>query len=258
MTETHRRPRRAALAPKRKLLQKRVLSSARLMRRLIGLFPMLLVESTRKLLQKTMSLLASLIKRLTRRLPMLSVDVVGVVGVLVAALCLAYEPWMPGPRPEYVEFCLNLSVEVIGIWIAVRAIDTILKARDRRHGLRLDLVRNVRFLSGLVHRTGEYVDRMDIYHLQREYDWAVKITAKRQRYLADDEARDLKDFHDLVERILAVASELREIKEKMSGQDDADFSEFERRRAELKEEIRAVDDLAKRAEANILKETEEA
>ena len=92
----------------------------------------------------------------------------------------------------------NILSELIGIYVSVRLIDFFIRKNETRDKIRIRTVRVMRFIercvvSVFIFRNGFEVDR-----LRRETRCVDQIRPKRNKYLSEDEIRDVDAFYSQV------------------------------------------------------------
>lgn len=94
----------------------------------------------------------------------------------------------------------NVATELLGVWMSVRIIDTIVRARDERSSTRQAIATDLAFMGGLANRVrrtdGDAVE--ELFAAIRDFDDA---TPRRSRRLSTDEQRDVSRAIEAARRL---------------------------------------------------------
>jgi hypothetical protein len=112
--------------------------------------------------------------------------------ILLIALCVAiYFTVRTSDKDkgfDYNSFLLNLSTEIIGVWLSVRIIDRLLKKRERLENARRNLVQNLRHPFNYAYLLSPRYKRKDVDYLKNEMKWFERRWIKRRSFLKNREA----------------------------------------------------------------------
>ncbi len=177
---------------------------------------------------------------------LLALDAFGMVGLL-SALAFGLLPQHMRPAAHIDDLWGNVSSEFVGIWVAVRLIDFIIKRNEASTKGRVRTVRGMRYIEQLFFRFHRYPGPHELKNLQREYRWNEARLSKRKQHLSRDEIADVDSFYACAEQLLGLLPPTAP-----AGRDDIsyDMAAFDTGLVEL-ERVRRV------AEDNILRETDE-
>jgi hypothetical protein len=93
----------------------------------------------------------------------------------------------------------NVLSEMVGIWIAVRLIGFFILQSDRRDRIRVRTVRSMRFFEAQIkHVIAADFSIGPVQRLRDELKWSTNLRADRERYLSEDEIKDVRRYYDLV------------------------------------------------------------
>jgi hypothetical protein len=188
----------------------------------------------------------------------LLLDVFGLIGIALAVSYYLIGHQLPDKDkdPELFSLWGNFATEIVGIWIGVRLIDYVIQSNEKKHSSRLHLVRNMRFLKRETSRAIEFFGSHEVGSLRFELDWAKDISIKRHHYLSKDEITDLNDFYDLIAELIPRLEKIANLKDSYYKNDET--REFvDKERQYLKSTLDKVEEARRKAEFNILEETEE-
>ncbi|HMI41039.1 MAG TPA: hypothetical protein VK485_07405 [Sphingomicrobium sp.] len=141
----------------------------------------------------------------------------------------------------------NLSSELVGIWLAVRLIDFVIKKNEGATKGRVRVVRGMRYLERLFTSFYRYPRSHELADLLREFRWNKGRLEQRKKHLKRDEVGDAELFYDIGAQLLYLLPQV--------APNDQDKIEYDSRRYHG-----LLTDLGiarEKAEQNILEETDE-
>jgi hypothetical protein len=188
----------------------------------------------------------------------LFLDLFGIMGIALAISYYLVSHQVPEQNKDQELFNLwgNFSTEIVGIWLGVRLIDYVIQQNEKKHSLRIHLVRNMRFIIGITRSTIEFSGRLEITKLNIELNWSKRIFVNRQKYLSKDEVNDVKNFYLAISDLYPRIEKLFDLKEK--SYDDGEIrKKLDKERQDLWSILDQVEEMRLKAEINILEETQE-
>lgn len=108
--------------------------------------------------------------------------------VLSVTIYLTVKTSSDGKCFDYNSFLLNLSTEIIGVWLSVRIIDRLLKKRERLDSARQHLIKNLRHPFNYSYSISPRFKRKDVDYLKNEMKWFERRWIKRRGFLKNKEA----------------------------------------------------------------------
>ncbi|HUW95514.1 MAG TPA: hypothetical protein VMW58_06980 [Anaerolineae bacterium] len=136
------------------------------------------------------------------------IDVIGLgVGALLVWGFVVYRHAHPASRSAYLDLWPNIATEIIGVWISVRLIDAIIRSRERRHGVRRELVFNLNFLRSKAEQLLPHIDSYLVQTLRQELVFARERMPKRNRYLESGEVQTIAGVLSTLEGLVGAADE---------------------------------------------------
>ncbi|MEP7290434.1 MAG: hypothetical protein ABI835_01570 [Chloroflexota bacterium] len=109
-------------------------------------------------------------------------------GILLSVLYIWVRDANPGiPSSPYFELWSNIAGGILGAWISVRLLDTLIQAREKREQVRKNLLSNLNYISAEARRLLPKVYDFNLVTLEDELVWSRKRYPKRQQYLHDGE-----------------------------------------------------------------------
>ncbi len=133
------------------------------------------------------------------------IDAFGVLALLSATL-FAVIPEAQRPTDHIDDLWANLSIEMLGIWVAVRLIDFVIKRNEGSTRTRVRVVRGLRWLERLFSTFHRYQGSHELYGLLRDYRWNEARFADRTKHLKRDEIVDVEVFFRIVRAGVAPTS----------------------------------------------------
>jgi len=178
-------------------------------------------------------------------------DAFGVLGI-VSAIAFVRLPTPLRPEDHLDGLWGNLTSEMVGIWLSVRLIDWIIRTHESFTKARVRIVRNMRFTEKQLHTIVDFQRPYDLKMLYRELEWIESRMPARSRHLRPDEVIDVNAFYAATQALLhhlpgRAAVSLSSVQGDLPVENELDI-----RRALL-----VVEDARKKAEINILEETDE-
>jgi hypothetical protein len=188
----------------------------------------------------------------------LFLDLFGILGIGLAISYYLVGHQVPEQNKDQELFNLwgNFSTEIVGIWLGVRLIDYVIQQNEKKHSLRIRIVRNMRFLVGVTRSSIDFPNRPVIAKLKYEIDWSNKIFSGRQKYLSKDEINDVENFYLALSNLSPKIEKLFDLQEK-SCIDEETRKDLDEERKDLWSILDRVEEIRQKAEINILEETEE-
>lgn len=108
--------------------------------------------------------------------------------VLSVTIYLTVKTYSDGKCFDYNSFLLNLSTEIIGVWLSVRIIDRLMKKRERLESARQYLIKNLRHPFNYCYSIAPRFKRKDVDYLKNEMKWFERRWIKRRGFLNNKEA----------------------------------------------------------------------
>ena len=120
------------------------------------------------------------------------------VGIALSALYVWFrQAYLEEANPEvasspYFELWSNIAGGILGAWVSVRLLDTLIQAREKREQVRRNLLSNLNYISGEARRLLPKVYDFNLVTLQDELFWARKRYPNRQRHLSSAERSNVE------------------------------------------------------------------
>lgn len=119
------------------------------------------------------------------------------IGLLGGGLLLSIAYWLysknllPETSPLR-DLWLNISTDLLVVWLTTRIIDNSIQSRERRRNNRILIVRNLNLIRSLSQDLFPYFDDWRIRDINRETKWSEEVLfSKLKGYLAYDEQQDV-------------------------------------------------------------------
>ena len=146
-------------------------------------------------------------------------------------LCVAYylrETADGGWGDPMADLWPNIATEILGVWLSVRIIGTIIDLRQRRSNMRNTLAGNMNHLMGICSRLSPHFDSFAIVDLRNELLWfgeRRRLNAKLlKRVFSRDELALLERIADCAEQACEKADEARKARER--DDESCEFTEL--------------------------------
>ncbi|HNP34062.1 MAG TPA: hypothetical protein PKN96_12285 [Flavobacterium sp.] len=174
--------------------------------------------------------------------------VVDLILFLTICVCI-YLTWRtscPATGVDYNGFLLNLTTELIGVWLSVRIIDRLIKKRERLQDVRKNLLKNLRHPFDFIYRKHPYYEQKDVDYLENEMKWFDRRWDKRRSVFKLQEQDIARAIHSLNYELTRVISNVV-IAERIH------HNSPEEKKKLVDERLKVVDDTLVQLEKNIEK-----
>ncbi|WP_435003712.1 hypothetical protein [Xanthomonas arboricola] len=178
-------------------------------------------------------------------------DAFGCLGIF-SAIAFVKLPTAQRPEEHLDGLWGNLTSEMVGIWLSVRLIDWIIRKHESFTKARVRIVRNMRFTEKQLHVILDFKRPYDLKMLYRELEWIESLRPARSRHLRVDEAADVAAFYAATSAFLQSFPNQATVSSSSVRDDLPPVDE-----AKLREELISIESARKKAEINILDETDE-
>lgn len=129
------------------------------------------------------------IKEWTQRWAFIDAALLG-GGLILSLVYFFYSNLLPERSPLR-DLWLNISTDLLVVWLSVRIIDNRIKGREKRAGIRVMIGQNLNYLLKLAQDLRPKFYDWQIRDLKRETDWSAERFEKRKEYLDNDEREDV-------------------------------------------------------------------
>lgn len=115
-------------------------------------------------------------------------------------LCAAYVAHRPGDALE--NLWPNLGTELLGVWISIRVIESLLRKSDERSGIRNTLVGNLAYMLRIAQQLLPDLYHFNINDFRHEVKWFAEVRRARERHLSKDEKADIASTFEAAAALL--------------------------------------------------------
>lgn len=125
--------------------------------------------------------------------------VVDLILFLTICVCV-YLTWKTASAEtgvDYNGFLLNLTTELVGVWLSVRIIDRLIQKRDRLQTVRRNLLNNLKHPFDFIFRKHPYYEQKDVEYLQNESKWFDRRWDRRRTVFKENELQIARKIHSL-------------------------------------------------------------
>jgi hypothetical protein len=99
---------------------------------------------------------------------------------ITSCIYLTYKTSDAGKGIDYNGFLLNLTTELLGVWLSVRIIERMIRKQERLNEIRRNLLRNLRHPFDIAFRKYPHYNGQDLRYLKRELKWFDMRWEQRQ------------------------------------------------------------------------------
>jgi len=137
------------------------------------------------------------------------------LGVSISWGYIAYRTQNPGFESPYLDIWSDLSAGLLGAWLSIRLIDTIIQSREQRHSVRRVLWGNLNYIRGLARKLLPRLYEFDVLSLNDELMWARERMTNRQKHLYKSELDGINKVLTELEVLVQQAKRCLEAKHKI-------------------------------------------
>ncbi len=168
------------------------------------------------------------------------------LGLLTAGGYVWYRQANPAiTYSPYFELWSGIATGILGAWITVRILDAIVRARDKREQVRLNLISNLNYIVAEARKLTPRVYDFNIVTLENELKWSRQRFDRRKPYLKGHERDRVETVHDYLERTVRGARAYlqadAEVRARHHAVEDA-LGERNQSIADLESQLRALAD----------------
>ncbi|MBC8376696.1 MAG: hypothetical protein H8E26_11685 [FCB group bacterium] len=127
------------------------------------------------------------------------------------ALMIYYFNGVEGAKAEAVfmeSIIPNIGTELLGVWLSVRIIESVLRGRQKRSRLRTQLVDNMNYLVTLIRGIAPHFEQQTIDHLSSELKWFEEMKDYR---ISGTSEQTIKLINEVTKLYALAASEASKI-----------------------------------------------
>ncbi len=134
-------------------------------------------------------------------------------GTLLTMLYIKYGNNLSPRLEAYKDIWPNISTEIIGVWVSVRVIDSIIRNRDERHNVRDRVVANLNFIMKICQDLLPDFYSWQFNDLKNEIIWfgekkkAPKTSKQLKKYFSSEEQATIEEIFQIILTIEKLTNE---------------------------------------------------
>lgn len=110
----------------------------------------------------------------------------------------------------------NIGTELLGVWLSVRIIESVLRTRQKRSRLRAQLVDNMNYLVTLIRGIAPHFEQQTIDHLSSELKWFDEMKDYRISGTSDHTIKLINEVTKLYAQAASEASKINPLRDEIN------------------------------------------
>lgn len=131
----------------------------------------------------------------------------------------------------------NIATDLIGVWLTVRIVESLLQAREKFHSIRRTTVSNLRYFLRIAQEITPEFYEWRINSLQNELRWFEEKLPKRKKYLYRDEYDDIVKTIGSGRKLLQNVQSYMEIQHRLEDLEDDEIEKVVNQTNEKREKV---------------------
>ena len=135
------------------------------------------------------------------------------------ALIIYYFNGLEGGKAEAVfleSIIPNIGTELLGVWLSVRIIESVLRGRQKRSRLRTQLVDNMNYLVTLIRGIAPHFEQQTIDHLSSELQWFEEMKDYRISGTSEETIKLINEATKLYAEAASEASKINPLRDEIN------------------------------------------
>ncbi len=135
------------------------------------------------------------------------------------ALVIYYINSVEGGNPESLFFeaiVPNIGTELLGVWLSVRIIESVLRVRQKRSRLRAQLIDNMNDLVSLIRSIAPHFEQQTIDHLSSELKWFEEMKDYRISGISEDTIKLINEVTRLYSQAASEALKINPLRDQIN------------------------------------------
>lgn len=110
----------------------------------------------------------------------------------------------------------NIGTELLGVWLSVRIIESVLRVRQKRSRLRAQLIDNMNYLVTLIRSIAPHFEQQTIDHLSSELKWFEEMKSYRVSGISEDTIQLINEVTKLYAQAADEAVKINPIRDQIN------------------------------------------
>ena len=135
------------------------------------------------------------------------------------ALVIYYINSVDGVNPEAIFFesiVPNIGTELLGVWLSVRIIESVLRVRQKRSRLRAQLIDNMNYLVTLIRSIAPHFEQQTIDHLSSELKWFEEMKDYRISGISEETIKLINEATKLYAQAASEATKINPLRDQIN------------------------------------------
>jgi len=135
------------------------------------------------------------------------------------ALVIYYINSVDGVNPEAIFFesiVPNIGTELLGVWLSVRIIESVLRVRQKRSRLRAQLIDNMNYLVTLIRSIAPHFEQQTIDHLSSELKWFEEMKDYRISGISEETIKLINEATKLYAQAAGEATKINPLRDQIN------------------------------------------